>query len=121
MELMTVGSISDMVEDCGTFDEDQVGCVAHAVLHGLAYLHSQKKLHRDIKAGNVLMDLSGAIKLGSLRVNVNTINAWRICLVCFNIVWFGLFFFAVFFCLKIDSSSPPPSCVVMLPNARFNI
>jgi serine/threonine protein kinase len=64
MELMTVGSISDMIDTCGMFTENQVACVAHAVLHGLAYLHSQKKLHRDIKAGNVLMDLSGAIKLG---------------------------------------------------------
>jgi serine/threonine protein kinase len=40
-----------------------IASVAFQMLWGLAYLHHEKILHRDIKPGNVLIHSSGAVKL----------------------------------------------------------
>lgn len=69
MEYCSAGSISDMMTICDTtLTEIQVSLVCSHVLQGLFYLHSMKKIHRDIKAGNILVNTQGLSKLADFGV-----------------------------------------------------
>lgn len=49
--------------------ETQIAYVCQQMCRGLAFLHSAKVIHRDLKAGNVLLTMTGGVKLGVYIVN----------------------------------------------------
>jgi len=44
--------------------ESQISYVCQNMVRGLDFLHKSKVIHRDLKAGNVLLTMSGGVKLG---------------------------------------------------------
>ncbi|KAM7510341.1 hypothetical protein LguiB_009216 [Lonicera macranthoides] len=64
LEYVHPGSINKYIRDhCGAMTESVVRNFTRHILSGLAYLHSTKTIHRDIKGANLLVDAYGVVKL----------------------------------------------------------
>ncbi|KAI9250813.1 hypothetical protein EDC94DRAFT_622508 [Helicostylum pulchrum] len=63
LEYVPGGSIASCLAKTGKFDEPLVRFFTRQILMGLAYLHNRNVLHRDIKAGNILLDQNGVCKI----------------------------------------------------------
>lgn len=69
MEYMAGGSVSDLLEEGTPLDESTIAYILKDLLHALDYLHSEKKIHRDIKAANILLTADGDIKVADFGVS----------------------------------------------------
>lgn len=59
-----IGSASDILEvQKKPLQEDEIAAICDDALQGLEYLHSNDRIHRDVKAGNILLEDNGTVKL----------------------------------------------------------
>ncbi|KAI9841463.1 MAG: putative protein serine/threonine kinase [Sclerophora amabilis] len=68
MEFCSGGSCGDLMKP-GLISEEYITIIIRELLMGLDYLHGDKKLHRDIKAANVLLGANGQVKLADFGVS----------------------------------------------------
>jgi serine/threonine kinase 3 len=69
MEYCGAGSVSDIMRlRKKTMTQEEIATVLCDTLKGLEYLHRRKKIHRDVKAGNILLNNEGHAKLADFGV-----------------------------------------------------
>ncbi|XP_059142609.1 uncharacterized protein LOC131930215 [Physella acuta] len=63
MERFSMGTLDNHISKKGALDEDTTRMYTKQILEGVAYLHEEKFIHRDIKGANVLLESSTSIRL----------------------------------------------------------
>ncbi|XP_054457014.1 mitogen-activated protein kinase kinase kinase kinase 5-like isoform X2 [Anoplopoma fimbria] len=69
MEFCGGGSLQDVYHVTGPLAEPQIAYICREMLQGLHYLHAQKKIHRDIKGANILLNDQGEVRLADFGIS----------------------------------------------------
>ncbi|CAN8232112.1 unnamed protein product [Cochlearia groenlandica] len=73
MPFMSCGSLHSIVSTSfpNGLPENCIAVFLKETLNAISYLHDQGHLHRDIKAGNILVDSDGSVKLADFGVSAS--------------------------------------------------
>jgi len=72
LEYMDKGSLADLArqhEEVGGVPRPQLASIAYQMMWGLAFLHHENLLHRDVKPENVLLNSAGYVKLSDFGIS----------------------------------------------------
>jgi mitogen-activated protein kinase kinase kinase len=69
LEYVPGGSVAAMLNNYGQLQEPLIRNFVRQILEGLAYLHAQDIIHRDIKGANVLVDNKGQVKISDFGIS----------------------------------------------------
>ena len=77
LEYISGGSVGSCLRKHGKFEEPVVSSLTRQTLNGLAYLHSEGILHRDLKSDNLLLDLDGTCKISDFGISKRSANPYN--------------------------------------------
>ncbi|KAH9149059.1 hypothetical protein AeRB84_005484 [Aphanomyces euteiches] len=69
LEYMDGGSLEDLLHPGTPCSEETIAAIATSVLQGLAFLHENHQLHRDIKLSNILVNRAGRVKISDFGIS----------------------------------------------------
>jgi mitogen-activated protein kinase kinase kinase len=69
LEYVPGGSVAHILANLGAFEEALVRTFCKQILAGLAYLHENDIVHRDIKGANILVDNRGTVKISDFGIS----------------------------------------------------
>ncbi|KAJ3074204.1 hypothetical protein HDU98_011861 [Podochytrium sp. JEL0797] len=69
LEYVSGGSVASMISRFGPFEEPLSQCILTQILTGLEYLHDRSIIHRDIKGGNILVNMDGTVKISDFGIS----------------------------------------------------
>eukprot|EP01103_Thecamoeba_quadrilineata_P014656 TRINITY_DN4410_c0_g1_i2.p1 TRINITY_DN4410_c0_g1~~TRINITY_DN4410_c0_g1_i2.p1 ORF type:complete len:489 (-),score=46.26 TRINITY_DN4410_c0_g1_i2:287-1753(-) len=70
MEYCDGGTLNQLVSQVNLC-EGQIALICKQVLLGLEYLHNLQRVHRDLKSDNILLNVSGVVKIADLGLCMN--------------------------------------------------
>jgi len=74
MPILSAGSVLDVLKlnfQSGITDESVIATIMLETLNGLKYFHENQQVHRDIKAGNILLDMEGNVFISDFGVSAS--------------------------------------------------
>ncbi|MCL7049790.1 hypothetical protein MKW94_005077 [Papaver nudicaule] len=77
MPFMSAGSCLHIMKSAfpDGLEEKVIATILREVLRGLENIHQHGDIHRDVKAGNIMVDSHGAVKLGDFGVSASLFDA----------------------------------------------
>ncbi|KAL9106945.1 MAG: hypothetical protein Q9227_008068 [Pyrenula ochraceoflavens] len=76
LEYISGGSVGSCLRKHGKFEEGVVRSLNRQTLAGLAYLHQEGILHRDLKADNILLDIDGTCRISDFGISKKSDNIY---------------------------------------------
>lgn len=68
LEYMDGGSLENVIHQLGAIPERVLASVAYQILYALAYMKQHKRVHRDIKPPNILLNSQGQVKVSDFGI-----------------------------------------------------
>jgi serine/threonine-protein kinase OSR1/STK39 len=78
MEYMSAGSCYEIIRfqfRNGFSHEPYIATILYEITKSLAYLHDNRQMHRDVKAGNILINELGHVKIGDFGIAANLLES----------------------------------------------